>query len=100
MPKYKRKHMARANIPESSRVLNEIKQNKNVLVQCRTCRNHKHYTNFKCNNWDWNLCEKCKRPKKPTAKHRLKPDDEYLDAHLKEMSEFLCINLFKQDINV
>jgi hypothetical protein len=100
MPKLSRKHMARAHIPERNRVLNAIKQKKEVLVQCRTCRKHKHYTKFKYHNWDWNLCEKCKRPKKPAAKHRLKPDDDYLDAHLKEMSEFLGINLLKNYNNV
>ena len=90
----------RVMVPEHQRVLKAISKNKDILVQCRTCRKHKHYTKFKYKNWDWNLCENCKRPKKPIAKHRLKPDDDYLEAHLKEMSEFLGINLFKQDINV
>ena len=90
----------RAMVSERKRVLAAIKSNKPVLVQCRTCRQHKHHSMFRYNNWDWNLCKQCKRPKKPAAKHRLEPDDAYLDAHIREITEFISINLSNNNINV
>ena len=78
-----------------------IEKDDTHLIQCRTCRQHKHHSLFKYKNWDWNLCENCKRIKNNTWKSRARKqayEEEELDAHLKEMSEFLYLN--KSIINI
>ena len=75
-----------------------IEKDDTHLIQCRTCRQHKHHSLFKYKNWDWNLCEHCKRIKNQREKSKARLAEyrkhEYaeLDAHLKEMSEFLYLN--------